>query len=246
MTVPEPAALEPERFELALADAEPVIGSANTGSTAAGPTAAGPSAADADVPRPPRFLRIALVVFEVACWVVSGVLVLAGIAGVISMVLGTVPGTARLMDGATLIEAGGGVVAGGTIDVMLEGVPVAVSWPYLFTIIVSFGAWIVMCIALARVSRGLRSGVPFRSVTPRFLYAFAAIWTVLAFAVPFVIGATQPTMAQAAGVVIPGATFSYTMRVEDLLGILAGPIIAVLVAVLATGSRMWAEHRRHA
>ena len=198
----------------------------------------------ADVPRPPRVLRIALVVFEVVCWVVSGVLVLAGVAGVITILLGTVPGTARLIGGADLIAEGGGVVEDGTIEVMLEGVPVGVSWPYLFTIVVSFGAWIVLCVALARVSRGLRSGVPFRSVTPGFLYAFAAIWTVLAFAAPFVVGATQPAMARAAGIVIPGATFSYTMRVEDLLGILAGPVIAVVVAVLATGSRMWAQHQR--
>lgn len=226
VTIPEPAAIDPARPDPTDTD----------------PADTGP--ADADVPRPPRFLRIAIVVFEVGCWAAAGLLALIGIVGVISMLMGTVPGTARLMDGATLIEAGGGVVEGGTIDVVFEGVPVGISWPYLFTIIVTFGAWIVMCAALARVARGLRWGAPFRSVTPRFLYAFAAIWTVLAFAAPFVLGATQPAMAQAAGVVIPGATFSYTMQVEDLLGILAGPVIAVVVAVFATGSRMWAEHRR--
>jgi len=199
---------------------------------------------EVDVPRPPRFLRIALVVFEVGCWAAAGVLALLGVIGAILMLTGTVPGTARVMDGSTLIGAGGGTVEGGTIDVVFEGVPVSVSWPYLFTIIVTFGTWIVMCAALARIARGLRWGTPFRAVTPRFLYAFAAVWTVLAFAVPFVLSVTQPAMAQAAGVVIPGATFSYTMRVEDLLGILAGPVIAVVVAVLATGSRMWSEHRR--
>lgn len=201
-------------------------------------------APDPDIPRPPRLLRIGLVVFEVVSWVSAGVLAIFGVLGIVSMLQGTVPGTARVMDGASLIAAGGAAVEGGTIDVVFEGVPVSVSWPYLFTIVATFGTWIVMCLALAVVSRGMRSGAPFRWVTPKFLYTFAAIWTVLAFAAPFVLGATQPAMAQAAGVVIPGATFSYTMQVEDLLGILAGPVIAVVVAVFATGSRMWAEHRR--
>lgn len=200
-------------------------------------------AAVVDVPRPPRFLRIALLVFEVGCWVTIAVLAIVSVTAVVLLFNGTVPATARLIDGASLIENGGGVVDGGTIEVVLENVPLSVSWPFFLTLIVTVGAWIVLCVSLSRISRGLRWGVPFRSVTPRFLYAFAAVWTVVAIAGPFVIGATQPAMAQAVGVTVPGATFAYTMAVEDLLGILIGPVIAVVVAVLATGSRMWSEHR---
>lgn len=50
-------------------------------------------------------------------------------------------------------------------------------------------------------------------------------------------------MAAAAGVSIPNATFAYTMAAEDVLSIVIGPVVAVIVAVLATGSRMWSEHR---
>jgi hypothetical protein len=134
-------------------------------------------------------------------------------------------------------------VDGGAVDVTLQDVPLAVSWPYLLVLAASVLAWIVLCVALARIARGLRWGVPFRTVTPRFLYVLAAVWTGLAIAAPFVISATQPAMAEAAGVTVPGATFSYTMAVEDVVSIIVGPAIAVVVAVLATGSRMWSEHR---
>ena len=198
----------------------------------------------ADVPRPPRFLRIAILVFEVGCWVTAGLLAIIAVFGMALMTFWReVPVTARLIDGASLIENGGGAVDGGAIDVTLQDVPLAVSWPYLLVLAASVLAWIVLCIALARIARGLRWGVPFRTVTPRFLYVLAAVWTGLAIAAPFVISATQPAMAEAAGVTVPGATFSYTMAVEDVVSIIVGPIIAVVVAVLATGSRMWSEHR---
>ena len=198
----------------------------------------------ADVPRPPRFLRIAILVFEVGCWVTAGLLAIIAVFGMALMALWReVPVTARLIDGASLIENGGGAVDGGAIDVTLQDVPLAVSWPYLLVLAASVLAWIVLCIALARIARGLRWGVPFRTVTPRFLYVLAAVWTGLAIAAPFVISATQPAMAEAAGVTVPGATFAYTMAVEDVVSIIVGPIIAVVVAVLATCSRMWSEHR---
>lgn len=197
-----------------------------------------------DVPRPPRFLRIAILVFEVGCWVTAGLLAIIAVFGMALMAFGReVPVTARLIDGASLIENGGGAVDGGAVDVTLQDVPLAVSWPYLLVLAASVLAWIVLCIALARIARGLRWGVPFRTVTPRFLYVLAAVWTGLAIAAPFVISATQPAMAEAAGVTVPGATFSYTMAVEDVISIIIGPVIAVVVAVLATGSRMWSEHR---
>lgn len=198
----------------------------------------------ADMPRPPRFLRIAILVFEVGCWVTAGLLAIIAVIGMSLIVFWReVPATARLIDGASLIENGGGAVEGGAVDVILQDVPLAASWPYALVMAASVLAWIVLCIALARISRGLRWGVPFRTVTPRFLYVLAAVWTGLAIAVPFVISATQPAMAEAAGVTVPGATFSYTMAVEDVVSIIIGPVIAVVVAVLATGSRMWSEHR---
>ncbi|WP_198394259.1 hypothetical protein [Brevibacterium yomogidense] len=197
---------------------------------------------EVDVPRPPRFLRITLAVFEVACWAAAAVLAGLGLVGVIMMGFGEVPVTGRVIDGASLIE-NGGVIEGGSVDVYLEDVPLGVSWPFFATVLAVVGSWAILCVCLARISRGLRAGVPFRSVTPRFLYAFAAVWTVVAIAAPFVMGATQPAMAQAAGVALPGVTFAYTMTAEDLLGVFVGPVIAVVVAVLATGSRMWSEHR---
>lgn len=197
---------------------------------------------EADVPRPPRFLRIALVVFEVACWTAVAVMAVLGLFGAIMMGFGEVPVTGRVIDGASLIE-NGGMIEDGTVDVYLEGVPLGVSWPFLAAVLAVVGSWAILCVCLARISRGLRAGVPFRSVTPRFLYAFAAVWTVVAIAAPFVVSATQPAMAQAAGVTLPGVTFAYTMTAEDLLGVFVGPVIAVVVAVLATGSRMWSEHR---
>lgn len=197
-----------------------------------------------DVPRPPRFLRIAILIFEVLCWATAGVLSLVGVLGMALIVFWReVPVSARLIDGASLIENGGGAVEGGAVDVTLQDVPLAVSWPYLLVLAASVLAWVVLCIALARIARGLRWGVPFRSVTPRFLYVLAAVWTGLAIAAPFVISATQPVMAEAVGVTVPGATFSYTMSLGDLVSVVVGPLIAVAVAVLATGSRMWSQHR---
>lgn len=198
---------------------------------------------EVEVPRPPRFLRVACGVFEVACWIAVALLGIVSVTGAALMFTGTVPVTGRLIDGGSLIENGGATIDGGLVDVELTNVPLSVSWPFFLTLVATIACWAVLCIALSRVSRGLRWGAPFRSVTPRFFYVFAAVWTVVAVAAPFVLGATQPQMAQAAGVAVPGVTFAYTMTVGDLLGIFAGPVIAIVVAVLATGSRMWTEHR---
>ena len=110
---------------------------------------------------------------------------------------GDVPVAARLIDGASLIENGGGTVESGMVDVVLEDVPFAVSWPYLLVIVAGVFLWAVLCVSLARISRGLRAGASFRSVTPGFLYGLTAVWTV----------------------------------------------VALVVAVPATGSRMWSQHR---
>lgn len=197
-----------------------------------------------DVPRPPRFLRIAILIFEVLCWATAGVLSLVGVLGMALIVIWReVPVTARLIDGASLIENGGGAVEGGAVDVLLQNVPLSASWPYALILGASACAWVVLCVALARISRGLRWGVPFRAVPPGFLYVLAVVWTLLSILSPFVMSATQPVMAEAADVTIPGVTFSYTMSLGDLVSVVVGPLIAVAVAVLATGSRMWSQHR---
>ena len=149
------------------------------------------------IPRPPRFLRILLVVFEVCAWATAALLTSMSAVAALIYSAGDVPVAARLIDGASLIENGGGTVESGMVDVVLEDVPFAVSWPYLLVIVAGVFLWAVLCVSLARISRGLRAGAPFRSVTPGFLYGLTAVWTV----------------------------------------------VALVVAVLATGSRMWSQHR---
>jgi hypothetical protein len=174
----------------------------------------------------------------VGCWATTALLVLFLTLGVVLMlVLGEIPVTARLIDGGSLVQ-GGAQVEGGLIDVVLTDVPLSASWSYVLMMSAAGAAWAVLCVVLARISRGLRFGVPFRSVTPGFLYGLAAVWTGLSIVAPFVMAKAQP-----AGVSIPNATFAYTMAAEDVLSIVIGPVIAVIVAVLATGSRMWSEHR---
>ena len=176
-------------------------------------------------------------------WATTALLVLFLTLGVVLMlVLGEIPVTARLIDGGSLVQ-GGAQVEGGLIDVVLTDVPLSASWSYVLMMSAAGAAWAVLCVVLARISRGLRFGVPFRSVTPGFLYGLAAVWTGLSIAAPFVMAKAQPAMAAAAGVSIPNATFAYTMAAEDVLSIVIGPVVAVIVAVLATGSRMWSEHR---
>ena len=104
------------------------------------------------IPRPPRFLRILLVVFEVCAWATAALLTSMSAVAALIYSAGDVPVAARLIDGASLIENGGGTVESGMVDVVLEDVPFAVSWPYLLVIVAGVFLWAVLCVSLARKS----------------------------------------------------------------------------------------------
>lgn len=198
---------------------------------------------EADAPIPPRAVRILLRVFEVVCWLVFAFVALGVVIGLCSVAAGTVMDTAQVLDGGRIAELSGGAVDGGYLDVTLTGVPFSVSWPYFVWMAAASAAWLFLFAMLARLTRGLRLGRPFGGVRPVVLFVFAGMWTVLSFAGPAVMASTRPAMAAAAGVQVPGATFAYAMTFEDLASVFAGPLFAVLVGILVTGSRLWREQR---
>lgn len=212
-------------------------------SSASASTNPQPAVPEADAPVPSRTVRVLLRVFEVFCWLVFAVIAGSLAVGVVLIVSGTVTESARVLDGGLFGRLSEGAVEGGYLDVVLTDVPLSVSWPYLAWFAVAGSAWLFLIALVARLTRGLRRGRPFGGVRPVVLFVFAGVWTVLSFAGPAIVGGVRPAMARAANVEIPGATFSYTMTFGDLASILAGPLIAVVVGVLVTGSRMWREQR---
>lgn len=182
--------------------------------------------------RPGRPVRVFLGAAEVLFW---GLAVLFFVVAVVVTALafrGTILETGRTMDG-TLPLVGGM----GSVDVVFEGVPVAVSWPYIVVLVLGVIAWLLLMLLLIRVVHGARLGSARRRVPTRLLYAFAFVWSASSFVFPFVLGRVRPAMADAAGVAIPGVTFTYTMTMVDLLSVLAGPLAVVVVAVTTSGRR---------
>lgn len=216
---------------------DPPANTANAGDEESG------VAAEADAPVPPRGVRSLLHAFEACCWLVCAVVLGSLAVGAVLIVRGTVMETARVLEDGPIAQLGAGAVDGGFLDVTLTDVPLEVSWPYLACFLTAGAAWLLLVVLVARLAGGLRRGRPFGGVRPVSLFVFAGVWTVLSFAVPMVMGDVRPAMAQAAGVSIPGATFSYAMTFEDLSAFLAGPLLAVAVGVLVTGSRLWHEQR---
>lgn len=191
---------------------------------------------------PSKPIRAALRCVEVLSWVVGAVFLLGAIGLSIDVARGNVPLTVRLANTHDW-AVHNAQVDGGVIDLTLASVPLEASWAYLLVIIatgllVAFG-----CLLVSRLAKGVRRGAPFSAVSPRALYVFAAAWTALSVTAVVVLALTQNRMAESVGANIPGTTFVYSPDVLDIGTIALGPVAAIVIAIFASGSKMWAEHR---
>ncbi|MCP3426386.1 hypothetical protein NBM05_10330 [Rothia sp. AR01] len=197
---------------------------------------------EAHAPRPARWVRTALGVVETVAWLLVALVAVVMTTALVEGLRGEVSVVARLTDPSALDVAGAGVL-GGTLDVALSGVPVSASWAYLTSLAAGGVLWIATAVLVALLGRGVRRGRPFAAVRPGALYAFAAAWVAEAIAEPIVVAVTSPRMAESAGVSIPGASFGYSLDTTNAILIVSGPVVAITVAVFASGARMWREHR---
>ncbi len=193
--------------------------------------------------RPPKLAEVALRIVEGVAWI-AGALVLAATIGVI--VEGSRGHISMLASLAASHDLSTEVVRvdAGLMDVTLSGVPISASWTYL----VALGLFAVVAATfgavVALLARSVRCGRPFAVVKPCILYIYAGLWSGLAIATPFILAYAQPRMAESVGAVLPGATFAYTMTEIDLAAIFFGPILAIATAIFASGTKMWADHRK--
>lgn len=196
-------------------------------------SASGPSAvASGERPRPARPARVLLAAAEVLFWGLAVVFVVVAAVVTVLAFRGTILESGRTMGGTPPLVGGTG-----SVDVVFEGVPLSVSWPYIGVLVLGVIAWVLLMLLLIRVVRGARLGSARRRVPVRLLYAFAGVWSVTSFVFPFILGHVRPAMADAAGVAIPGVTFTYTMTMVDMLSVLAGPLAVVVVAITTSGRR---------
>lgn len=195
-------------------------------------TSAPSTRASGERPRPPRPARIVLAAAELLLWGLAVLFVVVAVVVTVQASRGTILESGRTMGGTPPL-----VGSASWVDVVLEGVPLSVSWPYIGVVVLGVIAWVLLMLLLIRVVRGTRRGSARRRVPARLLYLFAIVWSVSSFVFPFILGRVRPAMAEAAGVAIPGVTFTYTMTLVDLLSVLAGPLAVVVVAITTSGRR---------
>lgn len=191
---------------------------------------------------PSKPIRASLRCVEVLSWLLAIFFLLAAVGISIDGVRGEVSVTAQLADTDGL-RTDGAQVDGGYLDVTLTNVPLEASWPYLLILAIVALTLTATCILVAKLAKGVRRGAPFAAVPPRLLYVFAAIWTAVAITAVVVLATTQHRMAESVGANIPGATSMYSPDVLDIGAIALGPVVAIVIAIFASGSKMWAEHR---
>lgn len=187
----------------------------------------------------PRPIRLAIALVEAVCWIISAIVAVIIAAVIVGGVRGEIPVTASVIRQAPIGPVGGGTVDSGTLDVTLHGVPLAVSWPYLATLLVTCVVILAMMIFLSRVARDVRRGVPYRDQRTRTLLGLGIVWVLVSLANPLIIGRVQPAMAASVGTSIPNYTFDYVLPAADLQGILVGPLLLAVAGAFIWGNKIW-------
>lgn len=191
---------------------------------------------------PSKPIRASLRCVEVPSWLMGILCLIAAVGIPVDGARGNVSLTAQLTD-ASQFQRSSAQVDGGYIDVTLKNVPLESSWAYILVLVLVSLMFATTFILVARLTKGVRHGAPFDAVSPRVLYVFAALWTALSIAAVAVLAATQHRIAESVGASIPGASFVYSPSALDIGAIALGPVVAIVIAIFASGSKMWSEHR---